>query len=206
MKDVIELLGYYEEFKKEHPQQGLELFGPWLKQSFTPEQDFLTDEETVNQAGLEVMVSYLLGGLAGFFDTWVKRTFADLPLRSLADFGILKSVAHLGTPSKKEVVLANITEPSTCIEIIKRLTRDGVFHEHIDHDDRRIRRVSLTEYGHEINKVVDAKMTNLGRLFTGNLSEVEMRSVIPTFKKLVSFHQQLHQSGDYEEIKKLYHL
>ncbi|MEL6659200.1 MAG: MarR family transcriptional regulator [Bacteroidota bacterium] len=196
MKDVIELLGHYEKFKIEHPRQDLEVFADWLKHRFTPEQDLLTDEQTINEAGLEVMFSYLLGGLAGYFEVWVKRTFADLPLRSLADFGILKSVAHLQQPSKKEVVQANVIEPSTCIEIIKRLTRDGVFQEHVDEQDRRIRRVSLTNYGHEIDKLVDERMTNLGRLFTGNLNEMEMRSLIPTLKRLVHFHQQLYQNRD----------
>ncbi len=198
MKDVIVLLGHYEEFKIEHPEQGLAFFGEWLKQQLAPTPDLLTNEQIVDETDLEVVFSYLLGGLAGYFEVWVKRTFADLPLRSLADMSILKSVAQLQRPSKKEVVLANIAEPSTCIEIIKRLTRDGVFQEHVDDVDRRIRRVSLTDYGHQMNQLVDERMANLGRLFTGNLSAIEMRSIILILKRLVDYHRELYQNRDQE--------
>ncbi|MGD1843153.1 MAG: MarR family winged helix-turn-helix transcriptional regulator [Thermonemataceae bacterium] len=206
MKDVISLLEYYEEFKKAHPDQGLEVFGEWLRQRFIAEEDFLTREQDVNEAGLEVMLSYLLGGIIGYYENWVKLAYEDLPLRSMGDFGILMAVESMGNPSKKQVVLANTQEPSTCIEAIKRLVRAGILEETIDQQDRRIKRVSISKEGQAMMKTLEVKMQNLSYLLVGNLSPLEIRSLIPAFKKLFAFHERIYKNGHLDEIKELYKL
>lgn len=206
MDTIIQLLQDYQEYSQQTGSKNLMFFGEWLRQKHAAEEHYLTDEPTVNEAGVNVMASYLLGGLSSYVDVWVKLTYEDLPLLSLGDFGIIKTVERLQRPSKKEIAEANVMERSTCMEAIKRMVKLGLLEESNDEQDRRRKRVSLSLQGRELVQTLDERMTRLGNLLMGNLSEVEKKSLIPVLKKLNDFHQQLYQQKHELDIKKMYDL
>lgn len=206
MDDVIELLQAYQKFTKTGKAGDFATFGDWLKQEFSPVEDYLTDEEEVNKAGLDVMASYLIGGISNFVDVWVKLTYQDLPLHSLGDFGIIKTVEYAINPTKKMIVEASVMERTTVIESIKRLIKEGVLKEEIDQEDRRKRRVSLTKKGEELVEVLNEKMTALGSLLIGNISDTEKKSLLPILKKLLHFHEHLYHNKDRQAVKKQFNL
>lgn len=206
MKDIISLLRDYQEFKDKNNSEDFHVFGEWLRQKHAPTQDYTTNDEEVNEAGLDVMATYLLGNLTGYTEAWIKLAYQDLPLLSIGDFSILKTVEHYQNPSKKEVADEVVMERSTCIESIKRLIKEGLLAEAIDPNDRRIRRVHLTKGGKQLMPLLNQRMTNLGSLLVGNLSEVEKKSLLPTLNKLLRFHENLYRNMKKEAIKKNYKL
>jgi len=206
MKDIINLLRDYQEFKDKNNSEDFHVFGEWLRQKHAPTQDYTTNDEEVNEAGLDVMATYLLGNLTGYTEAWIKLAYQDLPLLSIGDFSILKTVEHYQNPSKKEVADEVVMERSTCIESIKRLIKEGLLAEAIDPNDRRIRRVHLTKGGKQLMPLLNQRMTNLGSLLVGNLSEVEKKSLLPTLNKLLRFHENLYRNMKKEAIKKNYKL
>ncbi len=206
MKDIIRLLQDYQEFKDKNNSEDFHVFGEWLRQKHAPTRDYTTNDEEVNEAGLDVMITYLLGNLTGYTEAWIKLAYQELPLLSIGDFSILKTVEHYQNPSKKEVAYEVVMERSTCIESIKRLIKEGLLAEAIDPNDRRIRRVHLTKGGKELMPLLNQRMTNLGSLLVGNLSEVEKKSLLPTLNKLLRFHENLYRNMKKEAIKKNYKL
>ena len=173
MDQIIRLLTDFKEFSETTRSDNFALFGEWLKQKYGEEQHYLTDRDAVNEAGLDVMASYLLGGLTSYAEAWVKLTYEGLPLISLGDFAILKTIERLEHPSKSEVADQVTMERTTCIESIRRLVRNGILQEAGDPADRRLKRVSLTREGREILGVVDTKMVALGTLLMGNLNQMD---------------------------------
>lgn len=206
MDQLIQLLTDYKEFTQRFPTGDFARFGAWLQRRYAQEGAYTTDEPGVDTAGLDAMVAYLLGGLTTFVETWIKLSFSDLPLLSLGDFGIIKTVERDGTPSKSEIAAAIVMERSSCNESIKRLRKAGLLAETTDSSDRRIKRVSLTPAGQELSARLDQKMTGLGTLLMGNLTESEKQGLIPPLKKLNGFHRDLYERREEVDIAEVYGL
>jgi DNA-binding MarR family transcriptional regulator len=201
MEEAISLLREYQRFTQHTGSNRLEDFADWIKQKHTASQPYQTDDNEVNEAGLDVMVSYLLGGLTGYTEAWIKLTFQELPLVSIVDFAILKTVEYHNKPSKKEIAEQVITERTTCIESIKRLVKEGLLAEEIDKTDKRMVRVKLTKAGIRMIDVLNEKMKSLGTLLVGDLDEAEKKSLVVMLNKLSRFHDRLYRNKSREEVK-----
>lgn len=206
MDQIIKLLEDYKEYTEQGMPKDLGLFGEWLKQKYAGQEAYLTDEEEVNEAGLDAMASYVLGGLTNYVEAWVKLTYQDLPIVSLGDFGILKTVEFLQNPTKKMISDQVIMERTTCNESVKRLVKEGLLSEATDPKDRRMKRVQLTARGRDLIQILNQKMIALGKLLMGNLNEVEKKSLLPPLKKLADFHEVLYRQTEREKVKEWYGL
>lgn len=206
MDDAIRLLTDFQDFTQQTGSSSFILFGEWLKQKYALQTDYHSDEPHVNEAGLDVIASYLFGGITAYVEVWVKLAYEELPIHSLGDFGILKTVEYMERPSKKDIALQAIMEHSTCIESIKRLIKAGLLQEETDEQDKRVKRVMLTNEGKILSSSLDKKMRGLGSLLIGNLSEVEKKSIILILKKLNEFHHNLYKKKVEVDVKKLYGL
>ncbi|MFY0672594.1 MAG: winged helix-turn-helix transcriptional regulator [Bacteroidia bacterium] len=202
----VELLNDYKAFIKDNPKSDMLEFTKWLTQKHSQPIDYLTNNSEVNNSGTNFKVSYLLANVAAYLDMWSKLSFNDVAIGSLADYAILKNVNRLKNPSKKQISAMVVMEPTTCIESIKRLIKNGVLKEELDQDDKRQRRVSLTNQGQELLAILNEKMVNLNGLLFGNLVETEKMTLIPILKKLYEFHHSIHKSNTKQEIKKAFNI
>lgn len=208
MEEIIALLRQFEAFRKVREEPDLSEFGRFLQKensenhASADQSELRTDEKVVNDAGIDAMASYLLGGLSAYVEVWIKHTYQDLPIVSLGDFAIIKSVERLDHPSKKEIADRIIMESSTCIESIRRLVKKGLLQEVADEHDKRIKRVSLSEEGKLLSAELDRRMIALGSLLMGDLSSVEKKLMIPILKKLNVFHDQLYRNEEWDNINK----
>jgi len=204
MDKAIELLRAFQRFQQTAHSQDLGLFGQWLTQEFGSKAAFATDDEEVDVEGPDVMGAYLLGSLTSYLEVWVKMYFQELPIRSLSDFAILKTIEGMGSPSKKEVAQRVVMEHSTCIESIKRLVRQDLLKEETDQADKRLKRVSLSKEGRMLNANLEDRVRNLGKLLLGNLNEQEKTELIPLLSKLRGFHDRLYQQRHETDIRSIF--
>lgn len=201
MDDIIKLLVKYKEFTEVKNSHDLAAFGRWLSSSSTELPLASSGEPEVDSHGLNAMVSYLMGGLIGYAEAWLKLSFQDLPVVSLLDFGILKTVEYRGYPSKTDIVDNVIAERTTTIESIKRMVTVGLLREKEDKADKRLRRVMLTEKGKKVTDVLNFKMIAFGNLLVGDLSVEEKNQLAHLLNKLNSFHSALYKGKERTEIK-----
>ncbi len=206
MDSIIQLITDYKVFTEQLHSEDPVLFGEWLKQKYAPPTNYLTDDDEVNEAGLDVVAAYLLGGLTSYMEAWVKLTYQDLPILSLGDFAIIKSVQYLQHPRKKDIMNQTIMERTTCMESIKRLIKVGILKEYNDEKDKRVKRVLLTSMGKELVVKLDQKMMHLSVLLMGDLSEIEKKSLLSILQKLNTFHAELYQKRQTIDIKQQYEL
>jgi DNA-binding MarR family transcriptional regulator len=209
MDNIINLLKAYQSFLDCGFEDNMDHFGQWLQQKSREQNHELQTvklQVPTDQTGIDGLIGYQLGSIMSFTENWTKLAFRDLPLVGLPDFGILKFIEFNGNPSKKEIVQKMVMEASTCFEIIKRLQKNKMITEHTDPHDKRIRRVSLTDYGREIIEKATSQVLKLSRFLLGNLSNEEKGMMLPLLQRLNNFHQQWYHQGNRDKLIEMYQL
>jgi DNA-binding MarR family transcriptional regulator len=67
--------------------------------------------------------------------------------KTIDEFGFLATLIRAGNLMKHELINEHMLEMSSGSEIIKRLVRNGLVYEYPDENDKRAKRVALTEKG-----------------------------------------------------------
>jgi DNA-binding MarR family transcriptional regulator len=209
MDNVINLLQAYKSYLACGFKDDMAHFGKWLQQKENEQNNKPSEwhkRVSIDQAGLDGIIGYQLGGLMSYTETWTKLAFRDLPLLGLPDFGILKFVEIKGDPSKKEIAQKSIMEASTCFEIIKRLIKNELIIDHTDQEDKRIRRVVLTDYGKEILEKATKQVMQLSKFLLGDLQKEEKEVMLNVLKRLNDFHYQWYHEGSRDKLTEIYDL
>lgn len=193
----IQVLDQWERFSRDNPQADFSQFGTWLQLEFERKDDqqvaqamAQAPKEVYGSADmLDAQIGFTWGRLMRYTQIWAKRAFADTPIRSLDEFGILMYIYQEGDPKKSEVAHQSLMEQTTCFEIIKRFLRQGLIHEFQDSQDKRSRRVSLTEdtLG-MVSTILRTKAELLSSLLLGHMRTDQKLSVWEIFRDLEKFH------------------
>ncbi|MEM9896791.1 MAG: MarR family winged helix-turn-helix transcriptional regulator, partial [Bacteroidota bacterium] len=145
-ESLHELIGHWVDYSKKRSNPSVEGFSTWLKARISPPS--LESASSLKEK--KICLGQVFGRIINFTEMWGKLAFKDLPIKQFEDFGILMEVKYRRNPSKNEVANLLLNEKSTAFEIIKRLIRDGLLMEEVDRHDKRIRRITLSDYGQEV--------------------------------------------------------
>ncbi|NJO02322.1 MAG: winged helix DNA-binding protein [Bacteroidia bacterium] len=141
---------------------------------------------------LESELARAVGRLTRFSYFYSKKALAELNLNNLEDFLYLLSVQMMGTPRKSELIRNHLSEFTSGIEVIKRLTRLELLYEFQDPDDKRSKRLRITEKGQQILRECFPPMEKVAHLVFGFLTEDEKHIVLHLLDKLDHIHSDLH--------------
>ena len=206
MDKIIALLQHWQSYQGQGFPEDLSRFGVWLHYATLPnEEDDRTPGEVL-QSDENSQIGYHLGELIGFTEHWTKLAFRDLPITGWTDFGILKAVEFGENPTKKEIAVQAIAEQSTIFEAIKRLQKNGLLDEIQDEEDKRVRRVKMTDKGKTIINNATRKAIHLSRLLVADLLPDEKSVLIKMLKKLNHFHREMYQEMPKENVIENYAL
>ena len=207
LSDGVDLLKKWEAFSQEQPEADLSQFGAWLQLEQQQEQNVGSAEEAMAQAPKEVhgspnlldaQIAFTWGRLMRFTQIWAKRAFADTPIRTLDEFGILMYIFQTQEPRKSEVAQQSLMEQTTCFEIIKRFQRQGLIEEFPDPLDRRSRRIRLTaECKMMVGTVLRGKAEALSSLLLGEMNQGQKVKLWEMLRGLDQFHA--HTLEDFPE-------
>jgi DNA-binding MarR family transcriptional regulator len=87
-----------------------------------------------------------------------------------------------------ELIKMHNLEPPSGIEVLKRLLNKGLIEEFDDADDKRAKRISITEHGKRELQMVMPKMSEVFRLMTADLALNEKLHMMAFLKQLNEFH------------------
>jgi DNA-binding MarR family transcriptional regulator len=194
----IPLLEAWETFLKKQGNHDLSNFAQWLTQreqeqvikttsDMQLEEYFNKNTDEYSYSFQSSEAAFLIWRLSKFIRHYVKPILTDKGLSSQDDFAILAHIDYLKTCSKKEAVEANIIEPTTGIEIIKRLVKQKLILEKENKEDKRQKLVSLTKKGQDLLKEIYIGFSGIQDVLA-DMKTDERLSLISVLKKLDNFH------------------
>lgn len=204
------LLNFIEDYEIEMKNDDLNQFSIYLSEK-------LAQLESETKSGAEEITNYknykqiptvefstLLVQLFKFARSYTKKVFQDKPWNSIDEYGFLASLLVTESMSKHELTEMHMLEMSSGSEIIKRLIKNELIQEFTDPDDKRIKRVALTESGRTELLSAFEDMHKVSKIVIGNMSNEELLKTLKIFRKLSLFHNQIHKYDRNTEISELF--
>lgn len=206
-KNFFEII---EEFEKENDRQpnSLHEFSEWVlyKQSIVNDKEVLNrqfenNEDFDKTQSIEVVLSRQISILYKFAKHYSKKILQKTELSSLDEFGFLAALATKRNFSKSELINFNLMEMTSGIEIIKRLLRRAFIEEFPDPNDKRAKRLKITQEGLNLIVSVFNDMNKVSFIVSGNLSEFEKHQLSSILTKLENFHFEVHNNDKSSDVK-----
>lgn len=204
MSDNIELikqiLDYVQSYKKEVGNSDLKEFSIFLKDKVVGNKPlhhanaFEKNNYEDYNVYREVEFSTLLTGLYRFAKHYTKKAFLNTAIKTIDEFGFLATLLKEKSLLKNELINKHLLEISSGSEILKRLIKNGLVCEFPDENDKRAKRVSLTEEGVKTIMSAFDDMHKVSEIIIGNLNHSELDEVLSALNKLTFFHRHIHDA------------
>ena len=149
---IKQILDYVESYEYEVGNANIQEFSIYLKDKLV----ISSSQETSNfnkknfknyKSYPEVEFSTLLTGLYRFAKHYMKKAFSNTSIKTIDEFGFLATLLKEKSLLKNELINKHLLEISSGSEILKRLIKNELIFEFPDENDKRAKRVSLTEKG-----------------------------------------------------------
>jgi len=207
---IKELLNHVESYKKDIGNTDIKEFSIYLKDRVLigddPSHDDHFDKNNFHQykSYPEVEFSTLLTSLYRFARHYVKKAFINTSIKTIDEFGFLVTLLKEKSLLKNELIHKHLLEISSGSEIIKRLIRNGLVYEYPDANDKRAKRVSLTDNGQKEVMTAFDDMHKASEIIIGNLKSEEINEALTVFNKLNFFHLHIHEEDKLTSLEDLH--
>jgi DNA-binding MarR family transcriptional regulator len=141
---------------------------------------------------LDSKITAQLTRMYRFASLYTKKAFQDLDLGSVHEFGVLACIEGAGTLSKTEVIHFNLLEKTTGTELMKRFVKIGFIEEFGDENDKRSKRVRITERGREEFYKAISRLQDVSKIVVGNLEDPQKQDIADAFDTLNDFHSTIY--------------
>lgn len=177
LHDLIDLV---EEFDKTNASGNMEDFVVWLSGKF-----FDSKETDGHQEQLDLMLAFQITMLNKSIKKQTKEIISESPLSSLDGYSFLLHLDQADSFRKMELIEMHNLEAPTGIEVIKRLLVKGLITEFEDSEDKRAKRVKMSEAGkielERLKPLVEGRFKSFAR----KLSLKDKLTAIAAMNKLI---------------------
>lgn len=152
MNKTVELVNLWGKYEEEHPEASIEDFCRHLliSRRESPIAPPVETQEGVMPIPLDGLLLRTLGKITKLNMLYVNRAFDGTGLNQIEEFGILMSIMQQKNPRKTEVIYDNLQELSSGTDMVNRLIKRGLIAEYADPEDKRAKRLQITETGKKV--------------------------------------------------------
>ena len=139
----------------------------------------------------DTVIARLVTVMNRYAKSYIKRALHGSDIQTGEEFSFMLYLMTFESLTKTELINKNIVEKTSGMEVIKRLLKLGYIHEFEDSQDKRSKRIALTNEGrNELLKVLPL-MRKVSSLVTGNLNDQERSMLAYLLKKLDHYHHDV---------------
>ena len=176
MNKTVLLVNSWAEFEEKNSAAGIADFC----------RHFLNEEKKQNKTGpfLGGMVppgnkgtlARLIGRIAKLNTLNIENHLVETGIKSLEEFQFLNTIHYIKGAKKTDVIYRNFVELSTGLLILNKLKAQGLISEAADIDDKRTKRLSLTDAGFDLLKKCRTMMQHSHELFFRDMSDEDIET------------------------------
>jgi hypothetical protein len=172
---TAELVKLWAEFEQTHPNSSIDDFCRYY---------LITSREKENKQGflkgnvppgIDQTLIKLMGTLGAVFEIYASNALKAAGVNQLLEFVFLNTVDSMQSPKKTEVIYANYAELSSGLLVIDRLKKRGYLSEYSDTQDKRSKRLVLTDTGREVLYNCYMILMKLCSVFLSDMSEDDIK-------------------------------
>lgn len=194
---IIDLLMQVKEFENSHcykPNSTVEHFRMWLNdKKYTeecPTKLFKNENHEVSFTENEICKQILL--LGRYSKLLIRKGLSDFPDLVNEEFTYLYRLKDEPFLTKIQLIERNGHEKQTGTQIIKRLLEAQLLEEKNDDEDKRSKRLNLTERGKEMFHESVNNINQTSKVLSGTLKDHEKNDLLNILKKLNEFHAHIY--------------
>lgn len=191
-----ELLPLMDRFLKEGQEASACRFMQWASHQEDQREEWT--KEAQEQAGIKA--AQYLTYIFRFSRFYLKKGLHDSSITTPEEWTFLIHFFPDEHWSKSDLIHQNIIDFSSGSEIIKRLVKRGILKEYPDPDDKRVKRLHLSEEGKQAMAETMQTMSHIPNLLLGNLQQTEAEQLIYILEKLDQHHRDLYPTRRKQEL------
>jgi len=185
LSEIIEYLQKYQ-YEKDKEPTNLKDFVIWLN-GFIFNRNF--DSNSLhNEKDLNLQFTHLLIMQSKYFKMYCKKALKNSIINTPDDFSFLYHLNHYDSFRKMELIHIHLLEAPSGIEVIKRLLKKELIEEFDDPEDKRAKRIRITNRGRKETKKLLPLMKEVYSNMTAELLLAEKLHFISFLKKLNDYH------------------
>lgn len=193
----IDLLHQVKDFENSDtykPHSTVEDFRMWLNdrkyRKESPTKLFKNEEHEVSFTENEICKQVLL--LGRYSKQLIRKGLGDFPELANEEFTYLYRLKDEPNLTKIQLIERNGHEKQTGTQIIKRLLEYELVEEKNDSEDKRSKRLNITEKGKDYFHRSIEKVNKTSKILSGKLQEKEKSELLELLKKLNDFHATIY--------------
>jgi DNA-binding PadR family transcriptional regulator len=120
----------------------------------------------------------LLRRIAKYHITYSNKALEGTGFDQIEEFGLLVTIFNEVNPIKSEAIYNNIIELSSGTNMLNRLKKRGLVSEYSDTEDKRVKRLQVTEKGKQALMIAKDKVQQVAIMMTYGLSDEDKQVCI----------------------------
>lgn len=192
--DLLHLVKNFENSDTYKPHSTVEDFRMWLNdrkyRKESPTKLFKNEEHEVSFTENEICKQVLL--LGRYSKQLIRKGLGDFPELANEEFTYLYRLKDEPNLTKIQLIERNGHEKQTGTQIIKRLLEYELVEEKNDSEDKRSKRLNITEKGKDYFHRSVEKVNITSKILSGKLQEKEKSELLELLKKLNDFHATIY--------------
>ena len=169
MNKTVELVKLWGEYEAQYPDCTLEDF--FHHQLSTATKD---DNRTVPdwqlRPDLNGQLMIMIRRIGRYHMVYSGKALEGTNLDQIEEFGILVTIHNQVNPIKSQAIYNNIIELSSGTNMLNRLKKRGLINEYADEEDKRVKRLKLTEKGEETLNIAKVRVLKAAQMMVNVIS------------------------------------
>jgi DNA-binding MarR family transcriptional regulator len=185
LSDLVEYLKVFESEKGQIPKNVKE-FTLWLNHNLL-DSDHVSES---NHAGsdLDMELTFLIIMQNKHYKLYCKEALTNSKINTPDEYSFLYHLSLVDSFRKMELIHIHLLEAPSGIEVIRRLLKKGFIEEFEDKEDKRAKRVKITNEGRAETEKLTPEMKNVYSKMAANMSSKQKIHMIAFLKELNNYH------------------